>query len=150
MSLIRYLGRLARPLLYPVNNFHSTSAVKNIYYTAEHEIIQVETDENIVKIGITDYAKESLGDIVFFETEVEVGEEFSEEDCLVTIESVKASSEILAPFDGKVIEGNELDIDEIGELDEKDLWFVRCEVDNRDFLETLMNEDEYSIFIKKE
>ena len=112
--------------------------------------IQIEDNENIVKIGISDYAKETLGDIVFLEAEVEVNDTFEKNDALVTIESVKASSEVFAPFDGEVIEINEIeDVDIIKDQVESDTWFVKCKIENISDLNDLMRATEYIDFVSK-
>lgn len=140
--------KICRPLFY--RGFSSTTGLNQLYYTQDHETIQCEDNTNIVKIGISDYAKESLGDIVFFESEVEVDEEIEVDDTLVLIESVKASSEIISPFSGRVVEINgSLEIDDLNTIKEEDFWFIRCEIDDMSILDTLMCIKEYSEFTKK-
>jgi len=72
-------------------------------YTEEHEWLRIEDD--LVVVGITDYAAEQLGDVVFVELP-EVGKTVSVNDEIVVIESVKAASDILAPLDGEIVEVN--------------------------------------------
>jgi glycine cleavage system H protein len=76
---------------------------EDFFYTKDHEWIKL--DENKFKIGITEYAQNSLGDITFIELPV-VGTEYSESEVFANIESVKAVSEIFIPLAGKVIEVN--------------------------------------------
>ena len=148
MSLMRYILQQTRPIF--MRSFSSTRRLNNIYYTNDHETVLTDKDSNIVKIGISDYAKNSLGDIVFLETEVEIDDIFEEGDGLVTIESVKASSEVFAPFDGKVVEVNEIkDLDSISNLTEEELWFVSCEIEDSSILKTLMCSDEYYEYTSK-
>ena len=148
MSLIRHILNIRSPLF--IRSLSSTPSVKDIYYTTEHETVQTEDNENIVKIGISDYAKETLGDIVFLEAEVEVNDTFEKNDALVTIESVKASSEVFAPFDGEVIEINEIeDVDIIKDQVESDTWFVKCKIENISDLNDLMRATEYIDFVSK-
>jgi len=148
MALLHSMVKICRPLFY--RGFSSTTSLNQLYYTQDHETIQCEDNTNIVKIGISDYAKESLGDIVFFESEVEVDEEIEVDDTLVLIESVKASSEIISPFSGRVVEINgSLEIDDLNTINEEDFWFIRCEIDDMSILDTLMCIKEYSEFIKK-
>lgn len=81
------------------------------------------------EIGITDYAIEQLGDIVFVELP-EVGTEFSKNEAFATIESVKAASEIYMPISGKVIEINEQIVNSPELLNEEsfeDKWFIKVE-----------------------
>jgi glycine cleavage system H protein len=77
----------------------------NLSYTKEHEWINVQ-DDGQVKIGITDYAQNSLSDVVFVELP-EVGDLFAKGDVLAVAESVKAASDIYAPISGKIIAVNE-------------------------------------------
>ena len=77
----------------------------NLCYTEEHEWINVQ-DDGQVKIGITDYAQNSLSDVVFVELP-EVGDLFAKGDVLAIAESVKAASDIYAPISGKIIAVNE-------------------------------------------
>ena len=77
----------------------------NLSYTEEHEWINVQ-DDGQVKIGITDYAQNSLSDVVFVELP-EVGDLFAKGDVLAVAESVKAASDIYAPISGKIIAVNE-------------------------------------------
>lgn len=148
MALLHSMVKICRPLFY--RGFSSTTGLNQLYYTQDHETIQCEDNTNIVKIGISDYAKESLGDIVFFESEVEVDEEIEVDDTLVLIESVKASSEIISPFSGRVVEINgSLEIDDLNTINEEDFWFIRCEIDDMSILDTLMCIKEYSEFTKK-
>ena len=86
---------------------------------------------NGYEIGITDYAIEQLGDIVFVELP-EAGLEFSKNEVFATIESVKAASEIYMPISGKIIEVNEAIVDSPELLNDEnyaDKWFVKIESD---------------------
>ena len=145
---MRYILQQTRPIF--MRSFSSTPRLNNIYYTNDHETVLTDKDSNIVKIGISDYAKETLGDIVFLEAEVEIDDTFEEGDAIVSIESVKASSEVFAPFDGKVVEVNEIeDLDTISNLSEDQLWFVSCEIEDNSILNSLMCPDDYSKYIGK-
>ena len=96
--------------------FHTSKIVNNnILYTKSHETIQLENDE--VKIGISDYARKEMGEIVFIENEVENEEDVESGDVITTIESVKASSEIFSPSDGVIIEENEELINNIDNIE---------------------------------
>ena len=82
--------------------------------------------------------------------EVEIDDTFEEGDAIVSIESVKASSEVFAPFDGKVVEVNEIeDLDTISNLSEDQFWLVSCEIDDVSILNNLMCPDEYSKYTSK-
>lgn len=77
-------------------------------------------DNNVITIGLTDYAIEQLGDVVFVELP-ETGSEFAKNEVFATIESVKAASEIYMPIGGKVIEINE-ELINSPELMNEDVW----------------------------
>lgn len=74
------------------------------YYTEDHEWLTVEGNE--ATVGITDYAQEQLGDIVFVEA-AEVGKQVKKGDTAVVVESVKAASDVYAPVDGEITGAND-------------------------------------------
>ena len=73
------------------------------YFTEDHEWIRVEG--GVATVGITDYAQEQLGDLVFVELP-EAGKALKKGDVAVVVESVKAASDVYAPADGEVVEAN--------------------------------------------
>ena len=77
----------------------------NLNYTVEHEWLKVQEDGQ-ARVGITDYAQDSLSDVVFVELP-EVGEQFIRGDVMAVAESVKAASDIYAPISGKIVSINE-------------------------------------------
>ena len=77
----------------------------NLNYTEEHEWLKVQEDGQ-ARIGITDYAQDSLSDVVFVELP-EVGDQFTKGDVMAVAESVKAASDIYAPISGKIVSINE-------------------------------------------
>ena len=96
-------------------------------YTEEHEWIRLEGDVAIV--GITEHAAEQLGDLVFVELP-EVGTEVSKEDEVVVIESVKAASDILAPLDGRIVEVNDVIVEDPSLVNSDPMgkgWFFKLE-----------------------
>lgn len=98
--------------------------------TKTHEYI-LEIQGNEYEVGITDYAIEQLGDIVFVELP-EVGSAFSKNEVFATIESVKAASEIYMPISGKVVAINEAIVDSPELLNDEsfeDKWFVKIETE---------------------
>ncbi|MBQ3642098.1 glycine cleavage system protein GcvH [bacterium] len=102
----------------------------NILCSSSHEYVYEE--ENKYYIGLTDYAIEQLGDIVFVELP-EVGAEFAKGDIFGTVESVKAASEIYMPVSGKVLEINEQLIESPELLNENafdEMWLVKVSCDN--------------------
>ena len=82
-----------------------SSVPDNLNYTEEHEWLKVQKDGQ-ARVGITDYAQDSLSDVVFVELP-EVGEQFNRGDVMAVAESVKAASDIYAPISGKIISINE-------------------------------------------
>ena len=117
------------------------------YYTDEHEWVEVEGDT--ATVGITDYAQEQLGDIVFVEVP-DVGTELAQGDDAAVVESVKAASDVYAAVSGEVIEVNEALEDEPGLVNtsaEEDGWFFRITLSDKDELDDLMDEKAYKAFI---
>ena len=106
----------------------------DLRYTDSHEYIRLDGD--IATVGITTYAIEELGDIVFFET-IEDGSEVESQDSVGTIESVKAVSDIYAPVAATIIEGNESAVD-APELIQEDPygegWLVKLKLSDPDAL----------------
>ncbi len=114
-----------------------------VKYTEDHEWLQVDGDEVIV--GITEYAAEQLGDIVFVELPEE-GDTVVKGDDVVTIESVKAASDITAPLDGEIVEVNEKIVEEPGMVNDDPLdkgWFFRIKPADMADLDDYMDENEY-------
>ncbi|MCZ4271391.1 glycine cleavage system protein GcvH [Maritalea porphyrae] len=117
--------------------------MSNTHYTEDHEYIAV--DGNTGTVGISDYAQNQLGDVVFVDVP-EVGAKFSKGDEVAVVESVKAASEIYAPVSGTVIAVNEKLADEPGLVNSSpagDGWFFKIEIDDAGDLEGLMSEDAY-------
>lgn len=113
-------------------------------YVSSHEWIREEGD-GVVTIGITDYAQESLGDVVFVETP-DVGAEVSAGDDAGVVESVKAASDIYAPLSGTVIEVNE----ELEDAPENvnndpygDGWFFKLKLSDPAEMDDLLSAEEY-------
>jgi len=117
----------------------------DLKYVASHEWIRVEAD-GTVTIGITDFAQESLGDVVFVELP-EVDAEFeAEADCAV-VESVKAASDIYAPLAGKIVAVNEDLVDAPEKVNEDpygEAWFFKMELANAADLDALLDADAYA------
>lgn len=108
----------------------------DLKYTESHEWIDI--SETAVTIGITDFAQDELGDIVFVELP-EVGDDIEEGDPFITVESIKAVSDVYAPISGTVIECNESlfdDPEQINAAPYDDGWLVKldAEVDDTDDL----------------
>ena len=116
-------------------------------YAESHEWLE-EMPDGRVKLGLTDYAQDQLGDIVYLNLP-EVGDEFEAEDVIGDIESIKSVSDIISPVYGKVVEVNEdlLDAPETINQDAENTWLVI--LDEVDGLDELMTEDEYEDFIEE-
>ena len=113
------------------------------YFTDEHEWIDGEDDT--ATVGITDYAQELLGDIVFVELPAS-GTQLDKGGDAAVVESVKAASDVYAPITGEVTEGNAALEDEpalVNSSPEEDGWFFRMTVADKAELEGLMDEAAY-------
>lgn len=121
-----------------------------LFYTEEHEWVMVEGET--ATIGITDYAQEELGDVVFVELP-DVGDAFTAKESFGSVESVKAVSEIFSPVSGEVIEVNESLTDAPETVNEDpygDGWMIRLQLENPGELDSLMSPDDYKEFLKEE
>lgn len=119
----------------------------DVKYTEDHEWISVEG--GIGTVGITDFAQEQLGDIVFVELP-ESGKSFGKGEQAAVIESVKAASEIYAPVGGEIIETNgslEDAPDTVNAEAESGGWFFKIKIDDAGELDGLMDEAAYKAFI---
>jgi glycine cleavage system H protein len=116
-------------------------------FTKDHE--WVEESGGVAAIGITAYAAEQLGDVVFVELP-EMGKTVAAGDPLAVVESVKAASDVYAPLSGEVVEVNsELpDAPEtVNAMPEKDGWFAKLKLSNPAELDALMDRDGYEKFL---
>ena len=117
------------------------------YFTDEHEWIDIEGDT--ATVGITDYAQEQLGDIVFVELP-SVGTMLDKAGDAAVVESVKAASDVYAPITGEVTESNgalEDDPALVNTSPEEDGWFFRMTIGDKDELEGLMDDKAYKAFV---
>ena len=116
------------------------------YYTEEHEWIDVDGD--VATVGITDFAQGQLGDIVFVEVP-DTGAELSQGGDAAVVESVKAASDVYAPVDGTVTEGNsqlEEDPALVNSDPEGEGWFFRMALGDKSQLDGLMDAAAYKAF----
>ena len=116
-------------------------------YTKDHEWIRVEGEEGVM--GITSYAADQLGDVVFVELP-EVGKTFKQGDELAVVESVKAASEVYAPVSGEIVATNDTLEGEPGKVNEapdSEGWFVKIKVADTGELEALMDETAYTAHV---
>lgn len=120
---------------------------EDYYYTKDHEWAQV--DENIVTVGITEFAQDSLGEIVYVELPEE-GQKVTQGEPFGVVESVKAVSDLYAPVSGTVIEINQPLGDDPSVLNDdpvNDGWLIRIEMDSEKELASLMRAPDYKKLI---
>lgn len=120
--------------------------MSDLKYTKDHEWVRVEGDAAI--IGISDFAQEQLGDVVFVELPA-IGKQFKQGDEAAVIESVKAASEVYAPVGGEVVEINLPLGDNPGLVNEAPTgegWFLKIRISDASELDALMDEDAYQNF----
>lgn len=121
--------------------------MSEIRFTDQHEWVRVEGDT--ATIGITDYAQEQLGDVVYVELP-EVGKAMAAGDEAAVVESVKAASEVYAPISGEVVEVN-ADLEGApGGVNEDAMgrgWFVKIKLADASEFTKLMDEDAYKSFL---
>ena len=122
--------------------------IEGLYYSESHEFVRVEGNYGF--IGITDYAQNALGNVVYVDMpevddEVTAGEEFG------AVESVKAASDLFAPVSGTVVEVNEAleDQPELINQDAFENWIIKVELSDKSELDSLMNAAAYEAFCAK-
>lgn len=123
----------------------------NLHYTKEHEWVRVEEDGSVT-VGITDYAQEQLGDIVYVELPEASDDSVQKDEPFAVVESVKAVSDVYAPLTGRVSEVN----DELPNSPEVinqdpygDGWMVRMQLDNKDEIDELLSATEYEELVNE-
>lgn len=119
-----------------------SKVLKGLKYASSHEWIKVEG--NIGTIGISDYAQDSLGNIVFLDAP-EVGDILNQGDEFGVLESVKAASDLYLPVGGEIIEVNEdlLDSPELINESAYDNWILKIKIADLSELEDLLTPEEY-------
>ena len=122
-------------------------AVEGLLYTKDHEWARVEAD--IATIGITDYAQQMLGEIIFVELPA-IGKEFAGHDELAVVESTKAASDIYSPVAGKVVEVNG-ELESQPELINQDCynagWICKLQITDTKSVENLMDSKQYEGYV---
>ena len=116
--------------------------IEGLYYSESHEYVRVEG--NIGSIGITDYAQEQLGNVVYVDMPEE-GDEVTATEDFGAVESVKAASDLISPVSGTVLEVNEA-LEEQPELINQDAfanWIIKVELSHPSELENLMDAATY-------
>ena len=119
-----------------------------VKYSEEHEWIRVEGDTGT--IGITQYAQEQLGDVVFVDVPA-AGRKVAKGEAVAVVESVKAASDIYAPVSGEVIESNAALADTPGDVNAEPMgkgWFFKIKMSDKGELAGLMDEAAYETFVK--
>jgi glycine cleavage system H protein len=119
------------------------------YYTKDHEWAQV--DENLVTVGVTEYAQDTLGEVVYVELP-ETGQKVTQNEPFGVVESVKAVSDLIAPVSGTILEVNESVVETPGVINDDSMnngWLVRIEMDTEKELANLMRAPEYRKLIDK-
>ena len=120
----------------------------SVKYTEEHEWVRLDGD--VATIGITDYAQQQLGDVVFVEVPA-VGRKVAKGEACAVVESVKAASDIYAPLAGEIVEGNAALADSPGDVNAEPTgkgWFFKLRIADKAQLDGLMDEATYDAFVK--
>lgn len=123
---------------------------EGLKYSKEHEWVLVE--DHVAIIGITEYAQQELGDIVYVELP-EIGEKIVKDDPFGAVESVKAVSDIYAPVSGTVIEVNDALPDSPETINHDpygDGWMIKVEMSDKDDLKDLMSAEEYAEYLDQQ
>ena len=122
--------------------------MSELRFTRDHEWIRL--DAGVAVVGITDYAQQQLGDVVFVELP-EVGRSLDQGDEAAVVESVKAASEVYAPVAGEVIAVNDALTDAPGQVNdapETDGWFFKLRAANQAALNDLMDQAAYAAYVE--
>ncbi len=117
-------------------------------YTKDHEWLRIEGD--VATVGVTDYAQEQLGDVVYVELP-DVGKSFKKGDEAAVVESVKAASEVYAPVGGEIVEANDALADSPETVNSDPMgegWFFKLKLADRSELDELMDEAAYKAHVE--
>ena len=121
---------------------------EDLHYSKDHEWVRVEGD--VAVVGITDYAQNSLGDVVYVELP-KVGEQFAANEPFGSVESVKAVSEVFSPVTGEVAGANDSLNDEPEKVNQDPYgegWMIRMKMSNPGEVDSLLTAAEYEDFTK--
>jgi glycine cleavage system H protein len=124
--------------------------MSDLRFTKDHEWIQVDGD--VATVGISNFAQEQLGDVVFVELP-DVGKSFAKGDEAAVVESVKAASEIYAPVSGDVVETNDAIVEEPGRVNEDAQgggWFFKIRLTDQSEVDDLLDDGAYAELIKSQ
>ncbi len=122
--------------------------IEGLYYSESHEYVRVEG--NFGFIGITDYAQNALGNVVYVDLP-DVDDEVTADEEFGAVESVKAASDLMSPVSGTIVEVNEA-LDDQPELVNQDAfanWIIKVEMSDKSELDNLMDAKAYAAFCEK-
>ena len=122
--------------------------MSTVKFTDEHEWIRLDGD--IATVGITDYAQNQLGDVVYVELP-KPGQKVEKGQQAAVVESVKAASEVFAPVTGEVVEANQALVDEPATVNADPMgrgWFMKLKLADNSQLDGLMDEAGYKKFVE--
>jgi glycine cleavage system H protein len=122
----------------------------DLHYSKDHEWVRVEG--NVAIVGITDYAQDSLGDVVYVELP-KVGDDFAANESFGSVESVKAVSEVFSPVSGEIVGINEALADTPEQVNQDPYaggWMIRVQLSNPGEVDSLLTAAEYEDFTKAE
>lgn len=120
---------------------------KDLKYTKEHEWVRAEGD--VATVGVTDYAQDALGDVVYVEVPKE-GDKIEKGKGAAVVESVKSVSDVFAPLSGEVTEGNtqlEDNPELVNKSPYKDGWMFKVKMADKSALDSMMSAEEYEKFV---
>jgi glycine cleavage system H protein len=120
----------------------------NLKYANSHEWACVE-DDNVVRVGITDFAQEQLGDLVYIELP-ELGRKIKAQEQCAVVESVKTASDIFSPVSGEIVDVNLALADEPGQVNDNpyEAWIFCVKANDLSGLDQLMDADAYQLVIE--
>jgi glycine cleavage system H protein len=122
----------------------------DLHYSKDHEWVRV--DGNVAIVGITDYAQDSLGDVVYVELP-KVDDDFAANESFGSVESVKAVSEVFSPVSGKIVGTNEALADTPEKVNQDPYgegWMIRVQMSNPGEVDSMLTAAEYEDFTKAE
>jgi len=122
----------------------------DLHYSKDHEWVRV--DGNVAIVGITDYAQDSLGDVVYVELP-KVGDDFAANESFGSVESVKAVSEVFSPVSGEIVGTNEALADTPEKVNQDPYgegWMIRVQMSNPGEVDSMLTAAEYEDFTKAE
>lgn len=129
-----------------LNNIRYLSTIR---YTKDHEFVKKQNDNFI--IGITNYAAENIGDIVYIDIFFSENDNVKENEVYGLIESVKSASDLFMPLDCNIIKLNNETLENSSEISNDPInnWFCEVKLDDTDEFNKLMGEEEYNNYIEK-